>query len=72
MIDDLNSTDTDKPLSANQGKVLNDKVTTVETKDSDFTFNEGISGTMYIKNVVNRYLLHILLNCLVDIQRKQI
>ena len=29
--DNLTSTDTNKPLSANQGKVLNDKITNLKT-----------------------------------------
>jgi hypothetical protein len=32
IVDNLNSTDTDKALSANQGRILNDKITTEETE----------------------------------------
>ena len=51
VVDSLTSTATDKPLSANQGKVLNDKIKTVssENKSTNFSSINAQSGrTGYI------------------------
>ena len=43
IIDNLTSTDTDKALSANQGKILNDKITTLSTTISN-TVVDSLAG----------------------------
>ena len=46
VIDNLSSTDTDKPLSANQGKVVNDKVIAINNARLEPVRGEVLTGTV--------------------------
>ena len=46
VIDNLSSTDTDKPLSANQGKVLDDKITDLSGDVHAMVIGEVLTGTV--------------------------
>ena len=45
VIDNLTSTDTDKPLSANQGKVLKDALDALSNRVNDRTYSEELTVT---------------------------
>ena len=54
IVDNLTSTDTDKPLSAKQGKVLKDLITNFDTSDKDLTITE-LTGSNATAGMLKTY-----------------